>query len=63
VREKKSESGRNPVVTKRKKRAPRAPGAVKVKKQRPLMGRMRGTAEVVGDIVYFDTSDEWECNR
>ena len=28
---------------------------------RPAMGGMAGTAEEIGDIVNFDTTDEWEC--
>lgn len=56
-----SKSGQPLVITKRGK--PLAQVTRVVEKTRPLMGRMKGTAEVVGDIVYFDTSDEWECNR
>jgi prevent-host-death family protein len=56
-----SKSGRPLVITKRGK--PLAQVTRAVEKTRPLMGGMRGTSEEVGDIVYFDTSDEWECNR
>ena len=56
-----SRSGRPLVITKRGKPLARVTRAVPEK--RSLMGSMRGTAEVVGDIVYFDTSDDWECNQ
>ena len=56
-----SKSGRPLVVTKRGKPLARVTRAAA--KTRPLMGRMRGTAEEVGDIVYFDTSADWECLR
>ena len=56
-----SKSGQPLVITKRGK--PLAQVTRAVAKRRPLMGSMRGTAEEVGDIVYFDTSDEWECLR
>ena len=49
------------VVTKRGKPVARVTRASQ--SARPLMGGMRGTAVEVGDIVYFDTSDEWEANR
>ncbi|HEV2688715.1 MAG TPA: type II toxin-antitoxin system Phd/YefM family antitoxin [Bryobacteraceae bacterium] len=29
---------------------------------RPLRGMWKGSARIVGDIVYFDTSDDWESN-
>jgi prevent-host-death family protein len=56
-----SKSGQPLVITKRGK--PLAQVTRAVEKRRPLMGRMRGTSEEVGDIVYFDTSGDWECNR
>jgi len=56
-----SKSGRPLVITKRGK--PLAQVTRAVVKTHSLMGGMRGTSEEVGDIVYFDTSDEWECNR
>jgi len=56
-----SKSGLSLVITKRGK--PLAQVTRAVPERRTLMGGMRGTAEVVGDIVYFDTSDDWECNR
>jgi prevent-host-death family protein len=56
-----SKSGPPLVITKRGK--PLAQVTRAVVKTRPLMGRMRGTSEEVGDIVYFDTSADWECNR
>jgi prevent-host-death family protein len=55
-----SKSGKPLVITKRGK--PLAKVTRAVAERRPLMGSMRGTAEVVGDIVYFDSGD-WECNR
>ena len=56
-----SKSGRPLVITKRGR--PLAQVTRAVEKKRPLMGRMQGTSEEVGDIVYFDTSGDWECNR
>ena len=56
-----SKSGQPLVITKRGK--PLAQVTRAVDKKRPLMGSMRGTAEEVGDIVYFDTSKDWECLR
>ncbi len=56
-----SKSGEPLVITKRGKPLARVTRAAA--QTRPLMGRMRGTAEEVGDIVYFDTSGDWECNR
>ena len=56
-----SKSGQTLVITKRGK--PLAQVTRAVGKVRPLMGGMRGTAEEVGDIVYFDTSADWECLR
>ena len=56
-----SKSGQPLVITNRGKPLARVTRAVT--ERRPLMGGMRGTAEVVGDIVYFDTSDDWESNR
>jgi prevent-host-death family protein len=56
-----SKSGQPLVITKRGK--PLAQVTRVAEKKRPLMGGMRGTSEEVGDIVYFDTSEDWECNR
>ena len=56
-----SKSGKPLVITKRGK--PLAKVTRAAVRTRPLMGGMRGTAVEVGDIVYFDTSDDWECNR
>ena len=56
-----SKSGRPLVITKRGK--PLAKVTRAVNERRPIMGSMRGTAEEVGDIVYFDTSADWECLR
>ncbi len=56
-----SKSGQPLVITKRGK--PLAQVTRAVPERRSLMGGMRGTAELVGDIVYFDTSGDWECNR
>ena len=56
-----SKSGKPLIITKRGK--PLAKVTRAAEKGPPLMGRMRGTAIEVGDIVYFDTSDDWECNR
>ena len=56
-----SKSGRPLVITKRGK--PLAKVTRVVTERRPIMGSMRGTAEEVGDIVYFDTSADWECLR
>lgn len=56
-----SKSGQPLVITKRGK--PLAQVTRAVAKTRPLMGGMRGTSEEVGDIVYFDTSEDWECLR
>jgi prevent-host-death family protein len=30
---------------------------------RPLRGMWKDSIEILGDIVYFDTSDDWESNR
>ena len=52
-------TGEAVVITKRGKPLARV---VQIKqRRRPLMGGMAGTAEEVGDIVHFDTSDLWEC--
>ena len=56
-----SKSGKPLVVTKRGKPLARVTRAAV--KTRPLMGGMRGTSEEVGDIVYFDTNEDWECLR
>ena len=56
-----AKSGQPLVITKRGK--PLAKVTRVVTERRPLMGSMRGTAEEVGDIVYFDTSADWECLR
>ena len=56
-----SKSGKPLVITKRGK--PLAQVTRAVPEKRSLMGDLRGTAEVVGDIVHFDTSDDWECLR
>jgi len=56
-----SKSEKPLVITKRGK--PLAKVTRAVKDTRPLMGRMKGTSEEVGDIVYFDTSADWECLR
>jgi len=56
-----SKSGKPLVITKRGK--PLAQVTRAVPEKRSLMGDLRGTAEVVGDIVYFDTSADWECLR
>ena len=29
----------------------------------PLRGSWKDSVRILGDIVYFDTSDEWESNR
>jgi len=29
----------------------------------PLRGMWKDSIEILGDIVYFDTSDDWESNR
>lgn len=57
-----SKSGTPLVITKRGKPLAKVTRAVP-ERRRPLMGSMRGTGEVVGDIVYFDTSPDWECLR
>jgi len=56
-----SKSGKPLVITKRGK--PLAQVIRAAPEKRSLMGDLRGTAEVVGDIVYFDTSADWECLR
>lgn len=33
---------------------------IPIQKQKSLRGSMKGMAEIKGDIVYFDTSDDWE---
>jgi len=30
---------------------------------RPLRGSWKDSMKILGDIVYFDTSDDWESNR
>ena len=30
---------------------------------RPLRGSWKDSVKILGDIVYFDTSDDWESNR
>jgi prevent-host-death family protein len=30
------------------------------RERKPLKGRWKGLAKTIGDIVYFDTSEEWE---
>lgn len=52
-------SGQPIVVTKRGKPVARVTAAPR--RVRPAMGGMEGTAEEVGDIVHFDTTDLWEC--
>ena len=54
-------SGASLVITKRGK--PVARVIRTIKRRRPSMGGMAGTAEEVGDIVHFDTSELWECLR
>jgi antitoxin (DNA-binding transcriptional repressor) of toxin-antitoxin stability system len=49
------------VVTKRGKPVARVTRAAE--RQRPLMGGMAATAEEVGDIVHFDSSELWEASR
>ena len=56
-----SKSGQPLVITKRGKPLARVTRAVD--QARPLMGSMKGRAVEVGDIVYFDTSKEWEALR
>jgi len=56
-----AKSGKPLVITKRGK--PLAKVSRVIGKTRQLTGGMRGTSQEVGDIVYFDTSDEWESNR
>jgi len=56
-----AKSGQPLVITKRGK--PLAKVTKAVADKRPLMGRMAGTAVEVSDIVYFDTSEDWECLR
>jgi prevent-host-death family protein len=29
----------------------------------PLRGSWKNSVKILGDIVYFDTSDDWESNR
>jgi prevent-host-death family protein len=29
----------------------------------PLRGSWKDSVKILGDIVYFDTSDDWESNR
>jgi len=52
-------TGESLVVTKRGKpvaRVSRTAG-----KRARAMGGLAGIGKEVGDIVYFDTTDEWEC--
>jgi prevent-host-death family protein len=54
-------TGTSVVVTKRGKPVARVTRATE--RRRPLMGGMAGTAEEVGDIVHFDSSELWEAVR
>ena len=56
-----SKSGQPLVITKRGKPLARVTRAVD--ETRPLMGGMKGRAVEVGDIVHFDTSEEWDALR
>ena len=49
------------VITKRGKPVARITRVVK--RTRSLMGGMAGTAQEVGDIVHFDSSELWEALR
>jgi prevent-host-death family protein len=31
--------------------------------RRPLRGTWKDSVKILGDIVYFDTSDDWESSR
>ncbi len=44
---------------------PRAKGGVESVRRLPrsLDGARAKTVKIVGDIVYFDTSSDWEANR
>ena len=54
-------AGASFVITKRGK--PVARITPTKQRRRSLMGGMAGTAEEVGDIVHFDTSELWEALR
>ncbi len=52
-------TGESIIVTKRGKPVARVTRTAR--KHRPLKGSMAGRGREVGDIVYFDTTEEWEC--
>jgi len=52
-------TGESLVVTKRGK--PVARVSKTTRKYPPLKGSMAGRGKEVGDIVYFDTTSNWEC--
>ena len=56
-----AERGETVVVTKRGKPVARVTPVAP--ERRPLKGRWRGLGETLGDIVEFDTSDDWNALR
>jgi prevent-host-death family protein len=52
-------TGRAIVVTKHGKPIARVTKTSPANK--PAMGGLAGSSEEAGDIVYFDTTNEWEC--
>jgi prevent-host-death family protein len=56
-----AERGETVIITKRGK--PLAKVVPIEPESRPLKGRWKGLARTKGDIVYFDTSEDWEALR
>lgn len=56
-----AERGDTVVVTKRGK--PLAMVVPLERERKPLKGRWKGLAKTKGDIVYFDSSKDWEALR
>jgi prevent-host-death family protein len=56
-----AERGDTVIVTKRGK--PLAKVVPLERERKPLKGRWKGLAKTKGDIVYFDTSEDWEALR
>ena len=54
-------AGASFVITKRGKPVARVTRTIK--RRRPLMGGMAGTAREAGDIIHFDSSEMWESLR
>ena len=56
------ESGESILITRRGKPIARVDPVREVRSERPL-GVFRGRMKVRGDLVYADTSDDWEALR